>query len=39
MTLRDQLKIDEGIRTKMYRDIVGVYTAGVGRNLDRKSVV
>lgn len=34
MTLRDQLKIDEGIRTKMYRDIVGVYTAGVGRNLE-----
>lgn len=34
MGLREQLKIDEGVRPKMYRDSVGVWTAGVGRNLE-----
>lgn len=32
--LRAQLPIDEGRRTKPYRDTVGKLTIGVGRNLD-----
>lgn len=32
--LSDQLKVDEGVRAKPYRDIVGKLTIGVGRNLD-----
>ena len=32
--LQHQLPIDEGMRTKPYRDTVGKLTAGVGRNLD-----
>src|SRR3990167_3678239 len=31
---RAQLKIDEGVRAKPYRDSVGKLTIGVGRNLD-----
>ena|SRR5678816_3388503 len=38
MTYRDivrvQLKVDEGVRVKPYRDSVGKLTIGVGRNLD-----
>lgn len=34
MTLREQLKRDEGERLKPYRDSVGKLTIGVGRNLD-----
>lgn len=34
MNLIDQLKRDEGIRFKPYRDSVGKLTIGVGRNLD-----
>lgn len=34
MNLREQLKRDEGVRSKPYRDSVGAWTAGVGRNLD-----
>lgn len=38
MTYRDivrvQLKVDEGVRVKPYRDTVGKLTIGVGRNLD-----
>jgi lysozyme len=32
--VRAQLRIDEGIRTKPYRDTVGKLTIGCGRNLD-----
>lgn len=32
--VRTQLRIDEGIRLKPYRDTVGKLTIGVGRNLD-----
>ncbi len=32
--IRAQLRIDEGVREKPYRDSVGVLTIGVGRNLD-----
>lgn len=32
--LRPQLKVDEGVRVKPYRDTVGKLTIGVGRNLD-----
>lgn len=31
---RAQLKVDEGMRLKPYRDTVGKWTVGVGRNLD-----
>jgi len=31
---QSQLPIDEGVRTKPYRDTVGKLTCGVGRNLD-----
>jgi lysozyme len=38
MTYRDiaraQLKVDENIKSKPYRDTVGKWTIGVGRNLD-----
>lgn len=33
-TLIDELKRDEGVRAKPYRDTVGKLTVGVGRNLD-----
>jgi lysozyme len=33
-----QLKIDEGVRTKPYRDTVGKLSLGVGRNLDDKGL-
>ena len=32
--LREELKRDEGIRLKPYKDTVGTTTIGVGRNLD-----
>jgi lysozyme len=32
--VRAQLRIDEGTRTKPYKDSVGKLTIGVGRNLD-----
>jgi lysozyme len=31
--LRDQLRRDEGVRTKVYFDSLGIPTIGVGRNL------
>ena len=34
MTLREQLKRDEGVVLTPYRDSVGKLTIGVGRNLD-----
>lgn len=34
MNLIDQLKRDEGIRFKPYKDSVGKLTIGIGRNLD-----
>jgi len=33
-TVNAQLRIDEGVRFKPYRDSVGKLTIGVGRNLD-----
>lgn len=42
MTYRDivqaQLRIDEGVKLKPYRDTVGKLTIGVGRNLDDKGI-
>jgi lysozyme len=32
--VRAQLKVDEGVRVKPYRDTVGKISIGVGRNLD-----
>lgn len=32
--MRPQLRVDEGVRFKPYRDSVGKLTVGVGRNLD-----
>ena len=32
--LRNQLRVDEGVRLKPYRDTVGKLTIGCGRNLD-----
>lgn len=34
MTIIEQLKRDEGVRLKPYRDSIGKLTIGVGRNLD-----
>lgn len=34
MNLQEQLRRDEGLRLKPYRDTVGKLTIGVGRNLD-----
>lgn len=34
MTLKEQLRRDEGLRLKPYRDTLGILTIGVGRNLD-----
>lgn len=36
--IADQLLRDEGIRLKMYRDSVGVWTIGVGHNLEAKPI-
>jgi len=33
-TLEEQLFVDEGFRSKPYRDTVGKLTIGIGRNLD-----
>lgn len=42
MSYRDivkaQLLVDEGVRTKPYRDTVGALTIGCGRNLDAKGL-
>jgi lysozyme len=38
MTLVDALKRDEGLRLKMYRDVVGAQTIGYGHNLDAKPI-
>lgn len=37
-TLMAELKRDEGVRLKPYRDTVGKLTIGVGRNLDDKGI-
>lgn len=37
-TLRDQLLAHEGLRLKPYRDTVGKWTIGVGRNLADKGI-
>ena len=36
--LRKQLRVDEGVRLKPYKDTVGKLTVGVGRNLDDKGL-
>lgn len=33
MTLKEQLRRDEGLRLKPYKDTLGILTIGVGRNL------
>lgn len=38
MTLRDQLKRDEGLRLKVYADQLGHPTIGYGRALDTKGI-
>lgn len=38
MTLREQLIRDEGIRLKPYKDMVGKWTIGAGRNLSDKGI-
>lgn len=38
MTLRDQLLLHEGLRLKPYRDTLGHWTIGAGRNLDAKGI-
>ena len=37
-SLRDQLLRDEGCRLKVYTDLVGKLTIGVGRNLEDKGI-
>ncbi|GGX43073.1 glycoside hydrolase family protein [Undibacterium squillarum] len=32
--LAKQLRIDEGVRSRMYKDSVGKWTVGVGRNIE-----
>lgn len=36
--LLKQLRVDEGVRSKPYRDTVGKLTVGVGRNLDDRGL-
>lgn len=36
--LSDELRRDEGVRAKAYRDTVGKLTIGVGRNLDDRGL-
>ena len=38
MTLKEQLLLHEGIRLKPYRDTVGKWTIGAGRNLSDKGI-
>lgn len=38
MDIQEQLKRDEGLRLKPYRDTVGKLTIGYGRNLDDKGI-
>lgn len=38
MDIIEQLKRDEGVRLRPYRDTVGKLTIGVGRNLDDKGI-
>lgn len=38
MTLREQLLLHEGLRLKPYRDTVGKWTIGIGRNLSDKGL-
>lgn len=39
MNIYDQLKRDEGVRLKPYRDTVGKLTIGVGRNLEDNGIL
>ena len=36
--LVDELKRDEGVRLKMYKDSVGLWTIGVGRNIEERGI-
>ena len=36
--LKAQLKIDEGVKNKLYRDSVGKWTIGCGHNIDDKGL-
>jgi lysozyme len=36
--VKTQLRVDEGVRNKPYRDTVGKLTIGVGHNLDDKPI-
>lgn len=38
MTLRDQLLRDEGLRLRAYQDSRGIWTIGVGHNLEARSI-
>ena len=38
MTITEQLKRDEGLRLRAYKDAVGKVTVGYGRNLDDKGL-
>ena len=38
MTLKEQLLLHEGIRLKPYKDTVGKWTIGVGRNISDKGI-
>ncbi len=35
---RAQLKVDEGVHAKLYRDSLGIWSIGVGRNLQEKGL-
>lgn len=35
---RTHLKVDEGVRSKLYRDSLGIWSIGVGRNVQEKGL-
>jgi lysozyme len=35
---RQQLKVDEGVRARLYKDSLGIWSIGVGRNLEAKGL-
>ena len=35
---RTQLKVDEDVRSKLYKDSLGIWTIGVGRNVQEKGL-
>ncbi len=38
MNLVDQLKRDEGVKLRMYKDQLGIWTIGVGHNLEAHGI-